>query len=222
MNVELAVRSALVTGDTAATNDQLWACTLRSDESLVALAKAGAHLAFAELCDRHRERAYRFAYRITRNKEDAEDAVQESLLKVLTHLQTFDGRSTFSTWFMRIATNSALMTLRKKRVRTYLSLEEECLHPPQESHPSSNPQLHLLQQECEELVKAAICRLPPTLRSVTEIRYSLDISLCEVAKLEGISVAAAKSRLMRARKFLNRALCKFRKDKLNQGSLKLR
>jgi RNA polymerase sigma-70 factor, ECF subfamily len=194
---------------------------LQSDESLVALAKSGTNLAFAELCNRHRAKALRFAYRITRNREDAEDATQESFLKAFAHIQTFDGRSTFSTWFTRIAMNSALMTLRKKRRRTYLSLEDDdFLQPIQDAHPSSDPQACLLQRESEELVRTAIRRLPQALRGVTEIRYSRDISLHEVAEITEISVGAVKSRLNRARKSLNRTLCKNKRQNNLRSSRK--
>ena len=86
-----------------------------SDEALVISAKAGMHLAYAELCRRHSTSIFRTIHRITRSEEDAEDGLQESLLKAFIHLNRFDGRSKFSTWLTRIAINSALMIVRKKR-----------------------------------------------------------------------------------------------------------
>ena len=76
------------------------------DESLVALAKCGEHHAYVVLCKRHSAMVLRTINRITRNKEDSEDALQDSLLRAFTHLNTFDGRSAFSTWLTRIAINS--------------------------------------------------------------------------------------------------------------------
>jgi len=187
------------------------AIVLCSDDALVALAKSGSHPAVTELCNRHKGMAFRIAYKITRNKEDAEDVVQDTSLKAFTHICTFDGRSSFSTWFTRIAMNSALMILRKKRGRTYLSLEDDFVYPFQDFSPLSNPQFSLLEQEKEDLLRMAITRLPPALRNVTEIRHSQDLSIGEVAELAGISVAAAKSRLLRARRLLHRTLSKSQK-----------
>src|SRR5882762_2147655 len=86
-----------------------------SDESLVEAAKRGHSMAFATLSEQYRRQLFRTAHRITRNCEDAEDAVQDALLRAFVHMTDFDGRSSFGTWLTRIAINSALMILRKKR-----------------------------------------------------------------------------------------------------------
>ncbi len=85
------------------------------EDALVAAAKQGQAEAFATLCQPYAQRLIRNAHRITRNHEDAEDALQDAFLSAFIHIQNFDGRSSFSTWLTRIAINSALMTLRKKR-----------------------------------------------------------------------------------------------------------
>src|ERR1700753_3559047 len=86
-----------------------------SDDLLVAAAKSGDSMAFQELSRRHTFRLTLQIYRVTKNWQDAEDAVQEATLRAFLQLNRFEGRSTFSTWFTRIAINSALMSLRKKR-----------------------------------------------------------------------------------------------------------
>jgi RNA polymerase sigma factor (sigma-70 family) len=86
-----------------------------SDESLVEAVKGGHSAAFATLSERYRQQLFRAARRITRSCEDAEDAVQDTLLRAFVHVTDFDGRSSFGTWLTRIAINSALMILRKKR-----------------------------------------------------------------------------------------------------------
>ena len=86
-----------------------------SDELLVSAAQAGDAYAFAELKDRHANKLLSRIYRITRNWQDAEDVLQESLMKAFLHLPTFESRSSFSSWITRIAINSALMLLRKRR-----------------------------------------------------------------------------------------------------------
>ena len=69
-----------------------------SDENLIAAAKQGMHVAFAEVCNRHSIRIFTTVYRITKNREDAEDACQDATLNAFVHLNTFDGRAKFSTW----------------------------------------------------------------------------------------------------------------------------
>src|SRR6266404_9799773 len=86
-----------------------------SDESLVEAAKLGHSTAFDTLSERYREQLFRAAHRITRSHEDAEDAVQNTLLRAFVHMGEFEGRSNFGTWLTRISINSALMILRRKR-----------------------------------------------------------------------------------------------------------
>jgi DNA-directed RNA polymerase specialized sigma24 family protein len=109
------------------------ALAIASEESLVTSAKAGVHFAYAELCRRHSIRTLHVVQRITRNKEDA---LQESLLKAFTHLNTFDEKSKFSTWLTRIAINSALMILRKRRSHPESSSEDDVLSKLQHSNPA--------------------------------------------------------------------------------------
>jgi RNA polymerase sigma-70 factor (ECF subfamily) len=176
------------------------------DCALVALAKDGVHSAFTEICARHEKMIYRILRRILMNDEDAEDALQECFLRVYSHIAKFDGRAKFSTWLTRIAINTALMTLRKRTHRPTRSIDEldeselACLLFPLQG--PVNPEDQLQHSEMAAILRAAIHRLPPTLRDVTEIRISENRSVKEVAKITGISVAATKSRLLRARSLL--------------------
>src|SRR5258708_4875959 len=95
-----------------------------SDERLVAAAKIGHRGAFDDLYKRHAEKMFRITYRIIRNREDAEDAVQECFLNAFLHLKNFDGRSRFSTWLTRIAMNAALMKLRKNHASRQGPIDE--------------------------------------------------------------------------------------------------
>src|ERR1700694_3084955 len=101
----------------------IFAAPAATDEVLVAAAKSGDHPAFVELWTRHSKTAFNMAYRITGNRDDAEDVVQDAWMKAYVHLNTFDGRAKFSTWLTRIAINSALMTLRRKRTHPEASME---------------------------------------------------------------------------------------------------
>jgi RNA polymerase sigma-70 factor (ECF subfamily) len=180
-----------------------------TDEVLVGAAKLGDRHAFAELWRRHSNTAFKVAHRITKNRDDAEDVIQEAWMKVYVHLKTFDGRSKFSTWLTRIVINSALMTLRRKRAHPETSMEvtdgETWQHWEIPDRTKDVEELYARRETAERL-RRAICRLQPNLRNVVEIHQATDCSVKEIADLEGISVAATKSRLLRARNALRRVL----------------
>ena len=175
-----------------------------NEELLVSAARSGDCTAFMELCGRHSSQIRWRIHRITRNPEDAEDAFQDTLLRAFLNLKRFEGRSSFSSWLTRIAINSALGLLRKKRASE--------LPIPLSSDNSANwilgeipdqsetPEVYCERREKEELLRSAILRLPPIFREVVELRHEREYSALEIAEVLGISVAAAKSRLSRARK----------------------
>ena len=178
------------------------------DDVLVAAAKLGDRPAFTELWERHSHCAFSAAYRVTKNRADAEDSVQDAWMKAYLHLETFDGRAAFSTWVTRIAINSALMMLRKKRHHPETSLEAEegqARRYWEIPDRSMDAETRLIARESVNRLRREFRRLKPGLRKVVEIRESNDASLREIASLSGITVAATKSRLMRARKILQRA-----------------
>jgi RNA polymerase sigma-70 factor (ECF subfamily) len=180
-----------------------------ADEVLVAAAKLGDRSAFAELWGRHSSTTFRLALRITKNRDDAEDVVQDAWMNVYAHLHTFNGKAKFSTWLTRIAINSALMTLRRKRARPESAMEfmDGEIWQKWEVADRTQDTENLYAERCKaERLRRAISDLRPTLRSVVEIYHFEDISVHETAGIAGISIAAAKSRLLRARTVLRKAL----------------
>jgi RNA polymerase sigma factor (sigma-70 family) len=173
------------------------------DTYLVAATKDGDHQAYAELCRRHSPQIFRTVLRITDNTADAEDTLQEALLKAYIHIRGFEGRSAFSSWLTRIAVNSALMLLRKKRSQPVHCFENDSetldfkLPEPMETYRS--PEESCIQNALENELAQAIRYLPPNLRVVMQIQYRHDTPLTEIAKMLGISEAAVQSRLLRAR-----------------------
>ena len=145
--------------------------------------------------------------RITRNHEDAEDAVQDAFLRAFLHLQSFDGRSTFSTWLTRIGINSALMILRKRRnsheVMPTKDSENESSWEATDSTP--NPEQEYAEQERLRLLRGAIAGLRPSIRRALEIHMLQGRSVEEMASEIGISVCAAKGRLFHARAALRKS-----------------
>src|SRR6266851_3255201 len=131
-----------------------------SEASLVEAAKRGHSMAFATLSERYRQQLFRAAHRITRSCEDAEDAVQDALLRAFVHVRDFDGRSSFGTWLTRIAINSALMILRKKRASLEIAADcnEDFADGPRYeiTDHRPNPESRYAQSEEVSLLKKAI------------------------------------------------------------------
>jgi len=180
------------------------------DELLVAAAQDGQEWAFVELCTRYSKRVFNTIYGVTKNREDAEDALQDSMMRAFLHLKQFDGRSSFATWFTRIGINSALMILRKKRIRLETSMdataEGETWQTWQIADYSANPEEHCVGREQSMHLKRAICRLPSALRSVVERGQMEGHSMKQIARTMGISIPATKSRLARAKVALRKQM----------------
>src|SRR5271155_550661 len=151
--------------------DMEYSPTEMSDGMLADRAKSGDMDAFVELSKRHASRVFQTAYRVTRNRQDAEDALQDALLNAFTHMKNFEGRSSFSTWLTRIAINSALMILRKKRNCCEIPIDGSdglvgnfAAWEPRS--PMDDPERHYVRAERHKLLRKAIHQLPPVYREV--------------------------------------------------------
>jgi RNA polymerase sigma factor (sigma-70 family) len=155
----------------------------------------------------HAQKLFCTVRRITRNHEDAEDAVQDAFLTAFLHLQSFDGRSAFSTWLTRIGINSALMILRKRRNSREVSPqngdESDALGEITDSAP--DPEKECAEKERAGLVRRAITNLRLSIRRPLELHKLQGYSLEEMAAEIGISVPAAKGRLHHARAALRKS-----------------
>ena len=174
-----------------------------SEFQLVAAAQCGDASAFNDLCCAHRSMILRVAQRITGDKEDAQDAVQDALLSAYLALPKFNGRSKFQTWLTRIAINSALMIVRKRQGHRTLRKTEDSFETFTENRwefvdRRLDPEKALLQTERERVVRDSIQALPRTLRAAAELSRLQERSTHEIATLLGLSVSAAKARLFRA------------------------
>ena len=185
--------------------------TEMNEAALVSMAKLGDSDAFVELSKLYSNRTLGTIYHITRNWHDAEDALQDAMLRAFSHLKDFQEKSSFSTWLTRIAINSALMILRKKRVCQEMPFESidgsgdnyEAREP---KSPAEDPETQLARKEREELLNDAILQLPQVFREVVELRQARGYSVIEIAQALGITVPAVKSRLLRAKLTLRTAL----------------
>ena len=180
-----------------------------SEHQLIAAAKTGRRAPFGELCERHGKKVFGVVNRMMRNREDAEDAVQDCLLNAFAHVKDFDERAQFVTWLTRIAINAALAKLRRnRRVREV---------PIDEPNPSSEPVAHrefrcdapdpeesCSLRERKRIVKSAISGLRPRVRNVVELTQLQEHSITETAHILGISTGAVKSRMFYAKIALHR------------------
>jgi RNA polymerase sigma-70 factor, ECF subfamily len=181
------------------------------DTRLVAAARTGDATAFEQLVARHEPRLHRVAQRITRNREDAEDAVQGCLLQAFTHLRTFRGDSQFSTWLTRIVVNQALMNLRRSRSKNGVSFDEpsKTEDPSLQREPADlglSPEQDCSRRELQQILIGGIEELKPGFRMVFRLRYVKQLSTNATAQTLKLPVSTVKTRLRRARLELRRVL----------------
>jgi len=167
------------------------------DETLVELARGGDRSACEELFRRHRDPAYRVAFRLLGHHDDALDAVQDGFIKALSHLNDFDGRSGFRTWLMRIVHNAAIDAGRKRKRRPALALHDENsgVEPASESDPAHGLNRHDLRHALD----LALNRLSPTTRQTFVLFAESGLSYKEIAELQEVPIGTVMSRLHYAR-----------------------
>ncbi len=184
------------------------------DMALVAAAKGGSSHAFEVLFDRHARRILRVAQRVTGSQEDAEDIVQQSFQKAFIHLQTFEGRSSFSTWLTRVAINESLMFRRKSRALREVSIDgsdanEETGPRPEIPDSSPDPEASYSHREWGRVLSSAMNKLPPGIRKAIQLRELDELSSRETARIMGLSIAAVKSRVFHGRRKLRETLKRY-------------
>jgi len=183
-----------------------------ADAELVPLAKMGDQAAFTELVNRHYQSCLKLARSILRDHEDAEDEVQNAYTKAFLHLGGFEGNSRFSTWLSRIVVNQCLMRLRQLRRAQFTYLDDPGADENQTKFElrdtSENPEQRYGRNEVASLLQKEVNRIPPLLRKPLLLRESMRLPLADVAQQLDISEAAAKSRLLRARRELKERLGK--------------
>ena len=190
-------------------NQQRIGHQIPSDEALVTLAQRGDNQAFATLIERHLTSIGKLAYSILRDKQSAEDEVQNACWKAFEHIGQFQRDAKFSTWLTRIVVNQCLMRLRKVRRSRLTYLEEtagEDGRVLELASGSESPEATVAGKQLAEVLEQEIRRIPPLLRNVFILREVQELPMPQVASRLGISVAAAKSRLLRARQELRARL----------------
>lgn len=186
--------------------------------SLQAL-KSGDLAEFARLVETYSGVIYRLAIKMLNNPQDAEDILQETFIKAYQHISGFDGRSSLSTWLYRIATNEALMFLRKRKLITF-SIDEPLENSEEEQEPIQIvdwcclPEEELMSTEARVYMDQAIQELPHSLRVVFLLRDIEGLSTAETGEVLNLSETAVKTRLSRARMRLRELLTAYYGDRM--------
>jgi len=182
------------------------------DDQLVVRAQNGDNAAFGELIERHQGTCRKLALSILRDVQNAEDEVQNACWKAFEHIGQFQQDAKFSTWLSRIVVNQCLMRLRKDKRARFLYLDEgvagEEVTTLDLPDTGLTPESNLAQTEVSGVLQQEIRRIPPLLREVFVLRDVNEMPMPDVADKLGISIAAAKSRLLRARLELRNRLQK--------------
>jgi len=183
--------------------------------------KAGDRAEFARLVESHYELVYRLAIKMLNNPQDAEDVLQETFTKAFRHIGGFDGRSSLSTWLYRIATNEALMFLRRQKpgqisVEEPQGDDEELQKPLEIVDWCCLPEEELMSAEAQRYLDEAVSRLPSSLRAAFVLRDIQGLSTLEAAEVLNLSETALKTRLSRARLQLRESLSSYYGKKLRE------
>lgn len=190
--------------------NNLDALTTWSDDELVTAAQAGQHAAFEALMKRNFSNSLKLALSILKERQEAEDEVQNAYWKAFQHIGQFQRDAKFSTWMTRIVVNQCLMRLRQTRRAQFLYLDDTLIGENRGTlelvDRTESPEQRLGSRELSGLLKNEIAHIPALLRNVFVLRDVNELPMPEVASRLGISVAAAKSRLLRARLELRQRL----------------
>jgi RNA polymerase sigma-70 factor, ECF subfamily len=176
------------------------------DSTLIAATKNGESQAFEFLVKRYEARTFSVAFRITRNREDAQDVVQQSFCKAFVHLDSFQEKSSFSTWLTRIVINEGLMCLRRNRSRKEISLDDgksepEELFPVKIVDRGKNPAEIYEQRENEHILCEAMNQLSAEFRTAVRLQLE-ERTVRETAEILGLGIGTLKARLFRGRQKL--------------------
>jgi RNA polymerase sigma-70 factor, ECF subfamily len=179
------------------------------DNEFVASAQQGDRRAFEELVERHKQKAYRIAFDFTRDREEAKDLSQEAFLRAFTHLKSFDGRSSFYTWFYRIVVNVCLDYRRRNKrapMEEFNETVENQVEPTQPNATVLSPDQHVAAGQLSRKVGAALEALPPRQRTAFILKNHQGLSIKEIAEMMQTAEGTVKVHLHRAVSALRRSL----------------
>lgn len=181
-----------------------------NDKELIAQFKKGSVSAYEELIARYETKVFNLSMRLTRNQEDAEEVLQDVFTTIFRKIDSFQGKSAFSSWVYRVTSNAAFMLLRKKRQKPTLALEDltpaSRQHYLEDSHFEHTGDNMSVTRELKKVIEGAVHCLPEQYREIFILRDVDGLSNKEVGKTLKLSIPAVKSRLHRSREMLKKQL----------------
>lgn len=179
----------------------------KTDQEIIEKVLAGDKKAFSDLVNRHKDRAMTLAMRMLKNREEAEEALQDAFLRAYNALSRFEWRSSFATWFYRIVYNVCSTALSKKGEDIHVSLndnEDEMKRELPDADPGPDDQLE--STDVRNIVLDEINRLPATYGSVVTLFFLQEMSYEEIVAVTGMPLGTVKAKLFRARLLLQKAV----------------
>ncbi|MFZ1977339.1 MAG: sigma-70 family RNA polymerase sigma factor [Bacteroidota bacterium] len=180
------------------------------DKEIVQRILGGEKRAFSILIDRHKAKALTLAVRILKNREDAEEVLQDAFVRVYRSLSSFEGKSSFSTWFYRIVYNRCMSALEKRKEYYISSLDEEYEDYPVIEIESGDPapDIQLESDEFRTVVEQEIEKLPSMYGGIFTLFVIQEMSYEEIVRITGLPIGTVKARIFRARSMLRNILLK--------------
>ena len=176
------------------------------EEKLISRAAAGDGAAFSELMTMHEKRMYAVALRMCANREDAQDCLQDAMLRVYRSISGFKGQSSFSTWVYRITMNTCLDELRRRKTRNAASLDTMLEGGWSPTDGENGPEKQAVASEQRRVLDRAIAELPEDMRSAIVLRDVQGFSYDEIADMLEVNIGTIKSRISRGREKLRQIL----------------
>lgn len=180
-----------------------------TDEEVVARIQLGETELYQVLAERHKRRLYTTIRRILQSPNDVEDVLQEAHLRALEHFGQFEGRSNILAWLTRIVLNETYTYLRRRRDCEPL----DCAYGRDDARPTefaaleAGPEERAIQHQLRGMLESSIASLPPLYRVVISLRLIGEMPTADTAACLGISEQGVKTRLLRARRLLQRKMC---------------
>jgi len=187
----------------------------KEDSRFIRAAIQGNQLAFKHLMKKYHDQISHLIYRIIHQREQIEDLTQEVFIKAFQSLKSYNEEYAFSTWLYKIATNSSIDYIRKKKLSTFsidkpIAMEESdtTFELPDSTY---EPDKHIIRGQRAKLIQEAIAQLPPKYRLVITLRHTEERDYSEIAKMLKLPIGTVKAHIFRARELLN----KYLRDKIS-------
>ena len=185
-----------------------------TDQEIIRRVLAGEQKAYAELVDRHKEKAMTLAMRMLKNRHDAEEALQDAFIRAFRALQSFEWKSSFSTWFYRIVFNVCSTKLSRQSEALFFSIDDDPDSELKYELPSTNdePDIEFESKEFSSIVKFEIEKMDGAYSSILTMFLLQEMSYEEIVSVTGLPIGTVKNRLFRARNELRCAVLRHFSD----------